>query len=80
MFGGMHTTVICTTEVCTCRVIYFIYTYTQAVQVGAPYFVAEFDDGPNLFVKIKGRFSLQFGRYSVTCMKMDCDVLGCLLL
>ncbi|KAL5479933.1 hypothetical protein EMCRGX_G023536 [Ephydatia muelleri] len=35
---------------------------TQVAQVGAPYFVAEFDDGPSLFVKIKGRFSLQFGR------------------
>lgn len=35
---------------------------TEVVQVGAPYFVAEFEDGPSLFVKIRGRFSLQFGR------------------
>ena len=43
----------------------------QAVQVGAPYFVAEFDDGPSLFIKIKGRFSLQFGRYSDPCTTTD---------
>ena len=35
---------------------------SQMVPVGAPYFVAHFDEGPQLFVRIRGRFPLQFGR------------------
>ena len=35
---------------------------SQVVPVGAPYCVAHFDEGPQLFVRIKGRFPLQFGR------------------
>ena len=42
--------------------------------------MAEFDDGPSLFVKIKGRFSLQFGRYGfghlyLKKMGFQCSVL-----
>lgn len=36
--------------------------HLQVVPVGAPYFAAHFDEGPQLFVRIKGRFPLQFGR------------------
>ena len=39
-------------DVCVC----------QVVPVGAPYFAAQCDEGPQLFVRIKGRFPLQFGR------------------
>ena len=42
--------------------VYFKHYMSQMVPVGAPYFVAHFDEGPQLFVRIRGRFPLQFGR------------------
>lgn len=50
----------------------------KVVGVGAPYFAAQFDEGPQLFVRIKGRFPLQFGRCaSCACSCAHTDVCVC---
>ena len=37
----------------------------QLANPGVPYFMVEFDGGGSLFTRIKGKFPLQFGRYSL---------------
>lgn len=50
--------------------LYFYWSHllwccVQLAHPGVPYFIVEFDEGGSLFTRIKGRFPLQFGRYSV---------------
>ena len=42
----------------------------QLAHPGVPYFIVEFDEGGSLFTRIKGRFPLQFGRYSCAIIYM----------
>ena len=53
-FEGLGPTVLLKAVLC-CFV-------SQLAQVGEPYFIVEFDEGGSLFMRIKGRFPLQFGR------------------
>ena len=52
--------------------VYVCVCVCQVVPVGAPYFAAQCDEGPQLFVRIKGRFPLQFGR-CVMCIYVICQ-------
>ncbi len=59
---GNEVMVLALQDMC-CYIPPHVHTHThQHVKPGAPYFTVEFDEGPNLLMKIKGRFPLQFGR------------------